>query len=112
MVVHDFGAERLSEEARSVRHLAFLRRNTTACHDAILSKTLDGVVQSWNRAAERLFGYSADAMIGHSIRRIIPDVRAAEEADTMCRMRSGEVTHRFESRRTAVWSTSVSQYRQ
>ncbi|AKM09573.1 sensor histidine kinase [Croceicoccus naphthovorans] len=47
--------------------------------DAIVSKTLDGVVMSWNRGAERLFGWTADEMIGQSIRKLIPDDRQAEE---------------------------------
>jgi PAS domain S-box-containing protein len=44
-----------------------------------VGKTLDGIVTSWNEAAERMFGYSAGEMIGQSIRRLFPAERQAEE---------------------------------
>ena len=47
--------------------------------DAIVSKDLTGIVTSWNRGAEEIFGYPAAEMIGHSILRIIPPERHAEE---------------------------------
>jgi PAS domain S-box-containing protein len=47
--------------------------------DAVVSETLDGLVTSWNQAAERLFGYAACEMIGHSMRRLIPADRQPEE---------------------------------
>jgi PAS domain S-box-containing protein len=65
--------------------------------DAIVSKDLDGTVRSWNAAAERIFGYTAEEMIGQSIRRIIPDERQSEEDDVLSRVRRGERIDHFET---------------
>jgi PAS domain S-box-containing protein len=65
--------------------------------DAIVSKDLDGIVTSWNRGAERLFGYTADEMVGASIRRIIPPDRQHEEDDVLRRIRRGESVTHFET---------------
>jgi len=62
--------------------------------DAIVSKDVNGIVQTWNPAAERMLGYTAEEMIGQSIRRIIPPDRQAEEDDVLSRIRRGEsITH-------------------
>ena len=62
--------------------------------DAIVSKDLDGYVTSWNRSAERLFGYTAAEMVGQNITRIIPADRLSEEAYVLSSVRAGrEVAH-------------------
>ena len=76
--------------------------------DAIASKDLDGIVQSWNPAAERLFGFAASEMIGHSIRHIIPTARWAEEDDVLRRVRRGERIEHFETIRQRKDGTPVS----
>src|SRR4051812_13063464 len=68
LAVWDNITERQQAEARN-RHLAAI---VATSDDAIVSKTLDGTVTSWNHAAERLFGWSADEMVGSSIARIVP----------------------------------------
>ncbi len=65
--------------------------------DAIVGKNLSGIVTSWNRAAERMFGYSAHEAIGQSIRMIIPQERRAEEDDVLARIRRGETVQHFET---------------
>src|SRR4051812_27153672 len=65
--------------------------------DAIVGKDLNGIVTSWNRSAERLFGYTAEAMIGESIRRIIPTDRQTEEDVIIACMRRGEKIDHFET---------------
>lgn len=69
--------------------------------DAIVSKTLDGIITSWNRAAERLFGYSAAEAVGQHIFLIIPEDRRAEENDVLARLRRGEKIDHFETVRQA-----------
>jgi PAS domain S-box-containing protein len=65
--------------------------------DAIVSKDLNGIVTSWNRASERMFGYTAEEMIGQSIRRIIPADRQSEEDDVVGHIRRGEKVDHFET---------------
>jgi PAS domain S-box-containing protein len=65
--------------------------------DAIVGKDLNGIVFSWNPAAERLFGFTADEMIGQSIRRIIPEHRQSEEDHVLSRIRSGQRVEHYET---------------
>src|ERR1700687_2267505 len=69
--------------------------------DAIVSKTLEGVITSWNRGAERLFGYAATEAVGQHISLIIPEDRRAEEDDVLARLRRGERVDHFETVRRA-----------
>jgi two-component system sensor kinase FixL len=65
--------------------------------DAIISKTMDGVVTSWNAGAERLFGYSADEMIGQSISRLSVDGREDEMSRILARLSKDERIDHFET---------------
>ena len=65
--------------------------------DAIISKDLNGIVTSWNRAAERVFGYTAGEMIGQSITKLIPTDRLSEETEVLTRIRAGESVDHFET---------------
>ena len=67
--------------------------------DAIVSKTLDGIITTWNRAATRMFGYTAAEVIGRSIALIIPEEHAAEAAEAMARLRRGEPVQHFDTER-------------
>jgi PAS domain S-box-containing protein len=67
--------------------------------DAIVSKDLNSIVTSWNPAAERMFGYSAQEMIGRSIRLIIPPDRQHEEDEVLARIGAGERVEHFETKR-------------
>jgi PAS domain S-box-containing protein len=69
--------------------------------DAIVSKNLDGIVQTWNKAAERLFGYTAAEIIGKSITLIIPLDRLAEEDLVLGRIRAGQTVEHYETVRRA-----------
>src|SRR5579862_8819349 len=67
--------------------------------DAIISKSLESIVTSWNPSAERMFGYTAKQMVGESIKRIIPPDLMGEEDDIIGRIRRGERVDHFETRR-------------
>ena len=69
--------------------------------DAIISKTLDGVITSWNAGAERIFGWTAAEAVGRHITLIIPDDRRAEEDEVLARIRRGERVDHFETIRVA-----------
>src|SRR5581483_1120926 len=69
--------------------------------DAIVSKTLDAVMRSWDRGAERLFGYTAVEAVGQSITLIIPPERLDEEPAILARLRRGERVEHFETVRVA-----------
>ncbi len=75
--------------------------------DAIVSKDLHGIVTSWNTGAERLFGYTADEMIGRSILTLIPPDRHGEEHDVLERIRRGDRVEHFETVRMRKDGTPV-----
>ena len=65
--------------------------------DAIISKTLGGIVTSWNRAAEEMFGYSADDMIGRPIAILFPPDQMAQEEEILARVRRGERVQHYDA---------------
>ena len=75
--------------------------------DAIISKDLNSVITSWNRAAERLFGYTAEEAIGRSVLMLIPEDRLEEETEIIARIRRGEPMPSFETIRVRKDGTRV-----
>src|SRR5215831_16739408 len=65
--------------------------------DAIISKDLNGIVTSWNRSAERIFGYAASEMIGQPITVLMPPDRIAEESQILAHIMKGERLDHFET---------------
>src|ERR1051325_6549174 len=67
--------------------------------DAIISKSLQGIIQTWNAAAERLFGYTAEEAVGQHISLVIPPERLAEEDDIIASLKAGKRIDHFETER-------------
>jgi PAS domain S-box-containing protein len=68
-------------------------------NDAIIAKTLDGIVTSWNPAAERMYGYSSEEMLGQSIDRLSPEGRTGEIMLILARIKAGQPVEHFETER-------------
>ncbi len=92
-------ARDLSEQIRSEAKNAMLSAIVESTDDAIISKDLGSIITSWNRSAERMFGYTAGEMIGRSILEIIPADRRQEEPMILGRLKNGEHVEHFETRR-------------
>ncbi len=75
--------------------------------DAIISKTLDGIIITWNEGAARIFGYTSDEVIGKPITILIPPDRLNEEASILARLRAGERVDHFETIRVRKDGTQV-----
>ncbi len=96
LVFRDITDRKRAEEAQ-----ARLAAIVESSEDAIISKTLDAIITSWNKAAERLFGYSAAEAVGQPITMIIPPERLDEERAILDRLRRGERVEHFETVRVA-----------
>jgi two-component system sensor kinase FixL len=100
-------AAKIDENAKLQRDRFLLASIVESSDDAILAKTLDGVVLSWNAAAEKMFGYSADEMIGHSVATIFAPDLLEEEDKILKRLRAGQHIHEYETRRRHKNGTDI-----
>jgi len=101
LIFRDVTAQRLIERDKAnqlltARLLASIVENS---NDAIISKSLDGFIQSWNKAAERVFGYTAEEVVGRHISLVIPPERMAEEDQIIAKLRAGQRIEHFETER-------------
>ena len=92
--IRDITDRRQAEEARL--HLAAI---VSSSDDAILSKDLDGMITSWNAAAERMYGYSAQEIVGQPVTLLFPPDRQNELTQIMERIRRGERVDHYETTR-------------
>jgi PAS domain S-box-containing protein len=81
----------------SQQRLRFLASIVESSDDAIVSKNLDGVITSWNKGAERIFGYTSEEAVGRPIMIVIPQDRQDEERNILTRIRRGERIDHFET---------------
>ena len=102
LVFRDVTERRRSEEAR--RRLAAIVESS---EDAIIGKTLDGLITDWNQGAERLYGYTAAEMVGQSIARLIPPDLPDDLPAILTRLRQGERIAHYETQRVAKDGTRL-----
>ena len=76
-----------------------LRALVDASHDAIIGKTLDGIIVSWNTGAEKIYGYKAEEIIGQPISVLVPPESPNELPEIMMRLRRGEYIEKYETKR-------------
>jgi PAS domain S-box-containing protein len=87
----------ITERKRAEEATRLLAAIVESSHDAIVSKSLKGVITSWNKGAERLFGYTAEEAVGQNIRLIIPPDRHDEERTIIEQLTRGERVDHFET---------------
>ncbi len=102
LVFRDVSQRKQAEEAE-----ATLAAIVQSAEDAILIKTLDGVIRSWNAGAQRVFGYTAEEIIGQNITLLMPPERLGEEAQILASLQRGERIEHFETVRLAKGGRAV-----
>lgn len=93
--------ENLAELKKAEETQILLAAIVANSDDAIISKTLEGIIQTWNAGAERLFGYTSDEAVGKPITLLIPPERHHEERSILARLRQGERVAHYETVRVA-----------
>ena len=101
LIFRDISERRRFETHEATRLLdaRLLAAIVESSDDAIISKSLDGIIRTWNAAAHRLFGYSAEAAVGRHISLVIPPDRIAEEDLIIARLKAGQRVEHFETER-------------
>jgi PAS domain S-box-containing protein len=100
-------ARYISEQERAEAVQAYLAAIVESSSDAIIGKTLQGIITSWNQAAEKLFGYTAAEIIGLPINTLIPPDRREEYLEILEKLRRGERIEHFETVRVRKDGTLV-----
>jgi PAS domain S-box-containing protein len=98
-----FGIQRIRGEAAACQLVSIVESS----NDAIVSKDLNGIITSWNRGAERIFGYTAEEVIGKPVTILMPPERVDEESGILARLRRGERIEHYETVRQRKDGTHV-----
>lgn len=101
LIFRDVTSQRLNEQerARQLITARLLASIVESSNDAIISKSLEGIIQSWNAAAEQLFGFTAEAVVGKHISIVIPPERITEEDQIIASMKAGKRIEHYETER-------------
>lgn len=99
LIFRDVTSQRMvqRQKANQLHTARLLASIVESSNDAIISKSLDGIIQSWNAAAERLFGFTPEQAIGRHISLVIPPERLDEEEQIIASLRAGESIEHFET---------------
>jgi PAS domain S-box-containing protein len=89
----------VTERKKSEEQLALSASIVNSSDDAIISKTIEGIITSWNRGAEKVLGYSAEEMIGQSISRLVPPHLEGEEKKMLAEIAKGNSIDHYETQR-------------
>jgi PAS domain S-box-containing protein len=101
LIFRDVMAQRLAERNKTDQLLTarLLASIVESSNDAIIGKSLEGIIQSWNAAAEQLFGYTAEQAVGQHISLVIPPERLAEEGEIIASLKEGKRIEHYETER-------------
>ena len=101
LIFRDVTVQRLveQEKANQLHTARLLASIVESSNDAIIGKSLEGIIQSWNAAAERLFGYTAEQAIGQHISLVIPPDLLTEEEQIISRLKAGQRIEQYETER-------------
>jgi len=97
----------VTEQRSSETKQAMLAAIIESSEDAIVSKNLNGIIATWNKSAERIFGYNEQEIIGDHITRIIPKNRRLEEEEIIGKIRNGERVEHYETYRLTKAGTEI-----
>ena len=87
----------ISERKQAQSAIGQLAAIVVSSEDAIIGKTLGGIITSWNQSAERIFGYAAKEVLGHNKSLLLPPDRPTEVTDILTRIQKGEIIHHYET---------------
>jgi PAS domain S-box-containing protein len=101
-------ARDISERKQTEKATAYLAAIVKSSDDGIISKDLNGIITSWNKTAEKIFGYTAEEMVGKPVITLIPPHLHSEETLILRRIRKGEAIEHFETIRRRKDGTDIS----
>jgi PAS domain S-box-containing protein len=87
----------ITERKRAAEEHGRLAAIVESSNDAIIGETLEGIITNWNKSAERIYGYPAAEVLGHSVRMLVPRERAHDVVEILARIKRGEMIEHFET---------------